>query len=69
VRLAGGAVYLGQVVHYTADLEMADRELVLGPPLFSKIGDKPLAPIPDAGRVVLAGSQIESIGVEYRPKS
>jgi hypothetical protein len=66
VRLESGAVYLGQVVHYTADLELADRELVLGPPLFSKTGDRPLEPVPDVGRVILVGSRIESIGVEYR---
>lgn len=70
VRLTSGTVYLGEVTHYTADLEMADRELVLGPPLFSKTGEKLLAPVPtEITRVALACTQIESIAVQYRPKA
>jgi len=67
VRLTGGAVYLGRVGAYTADLELADRELVLVPPLFSKTGTNPLTPL--AGewqRMILHGSNIESIAFQYR---
>lgn len=68
VRLTNGTVYLGRVEHYTADLDLADRELVLVPPLFSKTGDRPLAPIPkEWQRVVVHGSAIESIAVQYAP--
>ena len=36
VKLKNGSVYVGLVVDYTPDFEMANREIVLGPPFYSK---------------------------------
>ena len=68
LRLSGGIVYTGTMLGFTSDLPLADRELVLGPPLYSKTGDKPLGPLPpDYQRVVIRGALIETMAVEYRP--
>jgi hypothetical protein len=68
LRLAGGVVYTGTVLGFTSDQPLADRELVLGPPLYSKTGDRPLAQLPsDYTRVVIRGAMIETMAVEYRP--
>ncbi len=67
VRLTNGTVYVGQVSDFTADLDQADREIVLCPPLYSKSGDKALTGMPEEWqRVVLPASSIESIGVTYK---
>jgi hypothetical protein len=68
VRLNGGIVFTGTVLGFTSDLPLADRELVLGPPLYSKTGDNPLTQLPpDYKRVVIRGAMIETMAVEYRP--
>ncbi|QKV77805.1 DUF6338 family protein [Amycolatopsis sp. Hca4] len=69
VRLTSGLVYTGQVENFTADLAAADRELLLTKPLAVKPdGDSSLTPLPAAyDRVLLRGSEIEVISVEYRP--
>lgn len=67
VRLTNGTVYVGQVSDFTADLDQADREIVLCPPLYSKTEGKALAPVPkEWQRVVLPAGSIESIGVTYQ---
>jgi hypothetical protein len=67
VKVNNGTIYIGQVAHFTADLDVADRELVLAPPLFSKRAGGPLANIPEEWqRLVLPASSIESIVVQYR---
>jgi Family of unknown function (DUF6338) len=67
VRLTDGAVYVGMIGAYTADLDLSDRELVLVPPLFSKTGEKTLTAIPSEWqRVIIHGSAIESIALQYR---
>ncbi|MBE1500491.1 hypothetical protein H4696_007591 [Amycolatopsis lexingtonensis] len=68
VRLSSGLVYTGQVENFTADLPMADRELLLRKPLAAKLdADSALSPLPDVyDRVVLRGSEIDVISVEYR---
>jgi hypothetical protein len=67
VRLQDGLVYAGQVAHYTADLPLADRELVLAPPLAAKTGEKPLTPLPATyQRVVIRGAEMRVLAVEYR---
>lgn len=67
VKLLNGTVFTGQVAHYTADLELPVREIVLGPPLFSKTGSNPLTALStDWSRLILAGSSIESIAVQYQ---
>lgn len=67
IRLQSGTVFVGRVNHYTAQLEVADREIVLAPPLFSKTGGNALVAMPSRyQRLVVRGSQIESIAIEYR---
>jgi hypothetical protein len=68
VRLQNGTVYMGAVAHATADLELDERELVLAPPLFSNTETGELRPTePEWQRIVLQGSQIESLAVRYEP--
>jgi hypothetical protein len=68
VRLDDDIVYLGRLGHFTADLDQADRELVLVPPLFAKSGDKALAAMPEEWqRVVVHASNVHSMAVQYRP--
>lgn len=55
------------VAHYTADLELADREVVISPPLSRDRSDK-LAPVPTKWqRLIVRGSSIETVNVVYRP--
>jgi hypothetical protein len=68
LRLTGGIVYTGSVLSFTSDLPLADRELVLGPPLFSKMGDGTLSALPPGyRRVLIRGAMIETMAVQYRP--
>lgn len=68
VRLEGGTVFSGQVAHFTPELPLENRELVLVHPLFSKTGDKDFSPLPDDFRqVIIRGAQIQTLAVEYRP--
>lgn len=70
VRLTNGTVFLGAVAHYTADLELGDREIALSPPLFSNTAGQPLTEMPvEWQRVVLAGTQVESVTLQYRRKA
>jgi hypothetical protein len=67
VRLADGTTYVGQVGHFTADLQTADRELVLVPPLFVKKPGGALKDMPSEWqRIVLAGESIQNMVVQYR---
>jgi cytochrome c biogenesis factor len=67
VRLADGTVYTGAVAHFSPDLDLEQRELVLAPPLWSKTKDKSLTPVPEQyQRMILRGSAIESMSVEYK---
>lgn len=67
IRLRSGTVYVGRVNHYTAEMEVADREIVLSPPLFSKTGLAALTPLPPRWqRLIISGSEIESMAIEYR---
>jgi hypothetical protein len=66
VRLTNGTVYVGLVTDFSADLDQADREIVLGPPLYSKTGEKSLSQIPiEWQRIVLSSSNIESMSMAY----
>lgn len=68
VRLAGGVVYSGRVAHFSPDLAVEDRELVLAAPITSKVVGSSMAAVPaQYQRVVLRGSAIEVLSVEYRP--
>lgn len=67
VRLTNGTVFTGLVAQYTADLDLADREIVLAPPLFSRTGANKLTPLPvEWQRLILPASSIESIAVQYQ---
>jgi hypothetical protein len=69
IRLSNGMTYIGQVGHFTADLETADREIVLVPPLYVKKPDGQLKDMPpEWQRVVLSGASVDSLVVQYRPK-
>jgi hypothetical protein len=66
VRMQNGTSWAGRLIHYSPDLEAVDRELVLGPPLAIKTQTGSASSLSnDWGRVVLPGSQIESIAVQY----
>lgn len=68
LRLASGAVYVGRVADFTADLDPDGRELILMPPLFSKTGTQPLADMPSEWqRLIVSGSAVETLAVQYRP--
>jgi Family of unknown function (DUF6338) len=68
VRLANGMTYVGQVGHFTADLETSDRELVLVPPLYVKKPDGQLKDMASEWqRIVVSGESVESLVVQYRP--
>jgi hypothetical protein len=68
IRMANGMTYIGQVGHFTADLETTDREIVLVPPLFVKKPDGQFKDMPSEWqRVVLSGTSVESLIVQYRP--
>lgn len=71
VRLSSGLVYTGQVENFSPEIPVADRELLLTKPLAVKLDAKStLTSLPDAySRVILPGSEIEAIAVEYRPAS
>lgn len=66
IRTKSGTVWVGVVHDYSPDLEVVDRELVLGPPLMSsREGRAPKVLSSDWQRVVLHHSEIESITVMY----
>jgi Family of unknown function (DUF6338) len=69
VRLEGGIIYFGLVANFSSDLDVDGRELILAKPIMSKTGDNQLAAMPGQyQRVVIRGSAIEVMSVEYRPK-
>lgn len=69
VRLEGGTIYSGLVANFSSDLEVDGRELVLAPPIASKTGENQMTAMPGQyQRVLIRGSAIEVMSVEYRPK-
>ncbi|WP_329480933.1 DUF6338 family protein [Kribbella sp. NBC_01484] len=71
VKLTSGPRFIGQVRGYTADSEVADREIILVPPLYMELPGHPeLIPLADRGwqRVVIPSHAIEMIGVRYPRK-
>jgi hypothetical protein len=70
VRMTDETVYIGRVAHFTANIEHADRELVLAPPLFSKIKGRHAHGRPRrVAAHVVPGDQIAVLSVQYRPKA
>jgi hypothetical protein len=69
VRLAGGVIYSGLVANFSSDLEVDGRELILASPIASRTGENPMTAVPGQyQRVVIRGSAIEVMSIEYRPK-
>lgn len=73
IRLHDGNEYTGRLIYYDAHILHADREIVLGPPLFRKaptvVGFEPLPPAEGWERVVIPASSIEVMWVRYPPKA
>jgi hypothetical protein len=71
VRLATGIEYVGMLKFYDVEAPLADRSLVLGPPLQFRTGvQAELRPLPDEGawaRVLLPAPAIESVWVRFVP--
>jgi len=69
VRLSSGIVYTGQIENFSPEIPVADRELLLTKPLAVKFdAGSELTSLPDAySRVIVPGSEVEVIAVEYRP--
>jgi len=66
IRTKSGTVWTGVVHDFSPNLEVADRELVLGPPLASSRSNTHLSLVPDVWeRVVLRHDEIEWIVVKY----
>jgi hypothetical protein len=66
VKLTNGTVFTGMLAHYTPDLDVSAREIVLAPPLCSRTGTNTLSVMPaEWTRLVISGSEIESIAVRY----
>jgi Family of unknown function (DUF6338) len=71
IRQTDGSVLLGHVARYDADLDQANREIILAPPLFAQASDSDAelrAVPPKWQRIVLPGSTVASLTVQYRPK-
>jgi hypothetical protein len=69
IRQTDGNVLMGHVGQYSADLDQDDREIVLVPPLFAKPVNGELQPLPpEWQRVVVPGSAVTALTVEYRVK-
>lgn len=66
VKLQCGTSWSGRVAHYSPDLEIVDREIVLSAPIAMKSAEGESYELPtDWGRVVLRADRIESIAVQY----
>jgi hypothetical protein len=71
VRLTDGTIYFGELSDFTHDLDFGDRELVLGPPLYSRASGegKTLKAMDEQWeRVVVHGPSIAAVTVRYFPK-
>jgi hypothetical protein len=68
IRQADGGVLIGMVGQYSVDLDQADREIVLAPPLFVQPAEGELRAVPgEWQRIVVPGSNVASLAVQYRP--
>jgi len=69
VRLSNGIVYTGAVAAFTTDPGDDGGDLVLAPPMFSRLGEGELKAVPPIyQRVVIPRSAVEVLSVEYRPR-
>lgn len=72
VRLDDRSEYVGEVIYYDTNLITAEREIVLGPPLWHRNAEQvqlePLPPEDEWRRVVLPGARITAVWVRYPPR-
>jgi hypothetical protein len=72
VRLHDGDEYTGRLIYYDAHILYADREIVLGPPLYRKAPNTekfdPLPPDEGWERVVIPATSIDVMWVRYPPR-
>ena len=72
VRLHDGDQYTGRLVYYDAHILHADREIVLGPPLYRMAASarefEPLPPDEGWERVVIPATSIDVMWVRYPPR-
>ncbi|MGN7157878.1 DUF6338 family protein [Dietzia cercidiphylli] len=67
VKMQSGTSWSGRVAHYSPDLEIADREIVLSSPIAMKgPSGKSNELSGNWSRVILRGDQIDSIAVQYQ---
>lgn len=65
-KLQDGTIWFGQVADYSPDMEVADREIVLCPPIAIRKEGGTLTPLDGKwARVVLPGPEIVSLAVSY----
>jgi hypothetical protein len=73
LRLRDGEEYTGRLVYYDAHILPAEREIVLGPPLYRKAPTaaefEPLPPADGWERVVIPATSIDVMWVRYPPKA
>lgn len=69
-RLNNGNRYYGTVIAYTtAQVLQGERDVVLGPPLYTRwAGADHAVPVDGFGRISLSGDAIESLSVSYYPE-
>jgi hypothetical protein len=68
VRLNSGTVYHGRVLNFSADIEVGERELILGQPMSARFGGAAMKPVPpNFQRVVIRESEIAILSVGYLP--
>lgn len=65
VTLKSGAVWMGKVAKYSAEHELADRELVLFTPIYLGTVSTGKLGLTHHDSVVLRGAEIESFSVDY----
>ncbi|EEW50847.1 hypothetical protein HMPREF0290_0541 [Corynebacterium efficiens YS-314] len=61
-----GGLWKGRVVHYTADLELENREIVLRPPFEIQLGTEVKHPNPGWSSIVIPAKEISWMAVSYR---
>jgi hypothetical protein len=72
VRVRDGRVYRGLLAQYSKDIEVADREIVLEPPIYVSSGESDeMRALHSEGwhRLILPASEIVAILVNYSPRS
>lgn len=64
--LSDGSVVRGRVADFSADLEQEDRELVLEPPIATRVSGGKAKERPELDAVIVSGGQVTKLLVEYR---